>query len=264
MIVMKYKNAQCFNIYKYVCLVGLFSLMIDVNSHAHDSKELIAVTEILPPFQFQHDNGKLTGYSVDVMQRLYDITGDKVKTHVLPWGRAYKTALDRPNTIIYSITRSKFREEKFIWGGRLRHENLHVWTLSENNIGPLKKLTDINQYKVGLSRQSHAAQYLSNKGINSIYALGNPELPLTLLYLKRVDFVVGSKLSLDSRAESLGLDSGKLTSVFKLNEEDFSMHFAFSKGTLDSTIKRYNVAFESLIKSGELEKLKQKWKINIE
>jgi len=261
MIVKKNNNVQCFKIYKNICLICLFSL-IGFKSYATNSQELIAVTEILPPFQYKQNNGQLTGYSVEVMQRLYAIAGDDVKTQILPWGRAYKTALERPNTIIYSITRSKFREDKFIWGGRLRHENLHVWALSEKNIKPLTKLTDINQFKIALSRQSNAAQYLSSKGINSISSMGNSELPLTLLYLKRVDFVVGSKLSLDSRTASMGLDSDKLTSVFKLNEEDFSMHFAFSKGTLKSTVERYKVAFQLLIRSGELNKLKIKWKIN--
>jgi polar amino acid transport system substrate-binding protein len=211
--------------------------------------------------QFKEGNGQLTGYSVDVMQHLYSITGDVVETSVLPWARAYNMALSRPNTLIYSITRSKLREDKFIWGGPLRNEHLHVWALSGQNVKPLTQLTDINEFEIVLLRQSNAAQYLSSKGVNSIYYAMKTDLPLPLLYSKRVKFVIGSRLPLIRRVKSMGFDSDKLMSVFKLNEEKFTMYFAFSVGTEPKIVKRFQAAYQTLVNTGALDKLKSKWEI---
>ena len=99
-----------------------------VNTPSSIAKQLV-VTEILPPYQFYQVNNELSGFSVEVMEEIFKITGDDIDLQVLPWARAYQTALTQPNTLIFSLSRSLAREKLFIWGGKLMKEDIYAWGL---------------------------------------------------------------------------------------------------------------------------------------
>src|SRR5512136_411438 len=75
------------------------------------------VTEEFPPYNYQ-DNGKLIGVSTEVVEavlkQLPEIT---VEFKVYPWARAYKNALENPNTLIYSLGFNEKRRDLFKWVG---------------------------------------------------------------------------------------------------------------------------------------------------
>ena len=64
-----------------------------LNSTSSIAKQLV-VTEILPPYQFYQENNVLSGFSVEVLEALFKITNDDADLKVLPWARAYRTALN--------------------------------------------------------------------------------------------------------------------------------------------------------------------------
>jgi len=79
----------------------------------------VIMTEQYPPYNFEQ-NGLLKGIATDIMVEMFKRDGSK-KTikdiQLLPWARGYKDVQDKPNTILFAMTRSAEREKMFKWVG---------------------------------------------------------------------------------------------------------------------------------------------------
>lgn len=85
-----------------------------LRAFAHD--EIRIVTEELPPYNMTQD-GQITGMSTEVVQAVLKEVGMSAPIQSMPWARAYDIALNSENTLIYSITRTRQRENLFKWVG---------------------------------------------------------------------------------------------------------------------------------------------------
>ncbi|MBW2722514.1 MAG: transporter substrate-binding domain-containing protein, partial [Deltaproteobacteria bacterium] len=80
------------------------------------SAELIILTENLPPLNYVED-GVLVGPSVDIVREIQRRVGSHEEIKVYPWARAYKMALEDENVVLFSMTYTKVRYDKFKWIG---------------------------------------------------------------------------------------------------------------------------------------------------
>ncbi len=78
------------------------------------SAELTILTENLPPLNYV-DNGVLVGPSVDIVREIQRRVGSHEEIKVYPWARAYKMALEEENVVLFSMTYTKVRYDKFNW-----------------------------------------------------------------------------------------------------------------------------------------------------
>jgi len=83
-----------------------------------DARKLEIYTEESKPANFTQD-GVLTGLSTDVVYEIQKRIKDKTKIEVLPWKRAYTYATTKENVLLFSLTRTKDRENIFSWIGPL-------------------------------------------------------------------------------------------------------------------------------------------------
>lgn len=67
--------------------------------------ELSALTEALPPLNYELD-GKVVGFSSDLLDLMAKEAELTVVKRVLPWARAYDMVGRQPNTLIYSLART--------------------------------------------------------------------------------------------------------------------------------------------------------------
>ena len=81
-------------------------------------KELTVLTENLPPLNYV-ENGMLVGPSVEIVKEIQRRVGSDEQIQVYPWARAYKMALADENVILFGMTYTKVREDKFKWVGPL-------------------------------------------------------------------------------------------------------------------------------------------------
>ena len=80
--------------------------------------ELTVLTEDLPPLNYVN-NGVLVGPSVEIVREIIKRLGIKEKVQVYPWARAYKMALEEKNIVLFGMTYTEVRKEKFKWVGPL-------------------------------------------------------------------------------------------------------------------------------------------------
>ena len=89
----------------------LLMLLISVPNLHLSAEELQLYTEEWPPLNFTRDN-QLTGYSVELVQALSQLTGDPVRIESVPWTRGYGLAQQQANTGLFSVGRIAERESK--------------------------------------------------------------------------------------------------------------------------------------------------------
>jgi len=76
------------------------------------------VTENAPPLQYIK-NGKVVGKTTQLINQISESSNFKTNIKILPWARAYQTALNQKNMFIYPLVRTAERESKFIWIGKM-------------------------------------------------------------------------------------------------------------------------------------------------
>lgn len=241
---------------KYICIM----LFLMVNTSLSVAQQLV-VTEILPPYQFYQKDNVLSGFSVEVLDALFKITADDTELQVLPWARAYRTALNQPNTLIFSLARSLSREKLFIWGGKLTTENIYAWGLKQKFETPVTHLEQLREYKIAIANSTSTYQYFKQQEYPDIYEIVSQEQGLKMLYLNRVDVITGTKNALEASVKKLNLDFSKLKIILPITPVNLDLYFAFSLNSDDDIVKRYRDAYEEIVNSGTLTKLKTKWDV---
>ena len=115
-----------------VILSILIFLFVAGISHAQN---ITLVTENYPPFQIKESGKPPQGFAIELVEAMKKYAGINEKIEVYPWARAYNMALIKPNTFIFSLARTKEREDLFKWIGD--------YFMATTAIYALKSRTDI-------------------------------------------------------------------------------------------------------------------------
>ncbi len=136
------------------------------------TQPLRIVTEKLPPLQFTQSDGVVTGAMVDVINLLLKRAKINSDIEVLPWARSYQIALERDNTLIFSLMRGESREDKFIWIGKIFAMDSYLVALKSHKAFDINTIEDAKKYSVGSIRQDFVELYLRRNGFtegNNLY-----------------------------------------------------------------------------------------------
>ncbi len=80
------------------------------------SSELTVLTENLPPLNFVKNND-LIGPSVEIVKEIQKRVESNEEIQVYPWSRAYKKILKDENVVLFGMTHTEERHNKFKWVG---------------------------------------------------------------------------------------------------------------------------------------------------
>jgi polar amino acid transport system substrate-binding protein len=222
--------------------------------------ELTAVTESLPPLNYE-ENGMVTGYATELLQATVQTAKIKTRIDLLPWARAYQTVLAQPNILIYSITRNPERESLFEWIGPISPRQIFLYKLRERKDVSVKTLADASNYQIGLVREMAASKdFVKLSGIaeNKVDYAPTVESNMKKLFLRRVDLIVSQDWSAAFLAKSLNRKPEELEPVLLLNGTH-SYYFAFNKQSDPALVAKLRAAFDTVQKSGQMEKLQNKY-----
>jgi polar amino acid transport system substrate-binding protein len=223
--------------------------------------ELTAVTESLPPLNYE-DNGVITGFATELLEATVQTAKlKKAQISLLPWARAYQTVLAQPNTLIYSITRNPEREALFEWIGPISPRQIFLYKLRERKDVRITSVADATAYKIGLVREMASSKdFVKLSGIaeNKVDYAPTVESNMKKLFLQRIDLIVSQDWSAAFLAKSLNRKPEELEPVLLLNGTQ-SYYFALNKQSDPALVAKLRTAFETVQKSGQLEKLQNKY-----
>ncbi len=244
-------------------ILGIFIwLVFSTSGHAADSiDDIVFMTEQYPPYNLEQDY-EIKGIAVEILALILERT-DSVSTRsdikMLPWARGYKRTLTVPNSCLFSMTRTKEREDLFKWVGPIAPETVGLIARRESKI-KINTDTDIQKYKVGTIIDDVAELHLVNAGIdiNSLDRVATTEQNIRKLNLGRIDlWGYGVNVAMwELKAGGLNPTEYELVYILDDSKEVF---YAFHKDTSDSIIQELQVALDSVKADGEYQKILDKY-----
>ncbi|WP_085906354.1 substrate-binding periplasmic protein [Kiloniella majae] len=226
----------------------LFLSISPVKTSEVKASEIQLLTENYAPFNYLEQNN-LKGIGADIVGALQKKVGTPSAPKILPWKRAYRTALSSPNTGIFSITRTKERENLFHWVGPLYSVRDYIFIrkssdFSGQDISDLKAL-----HSIGLQAEGAVHKALVKLSFNNLIPIHQVDKQLDLLISGRISALQVSDLTMSFDLQKNNLSFTEVRPIAVLNQAD--MYLAFSKDTPLEEVNKWQEALNELIKEGK-------------
>jgi len=210
-----------------------------------------------PPANYLNKTGVPDGYVVDIIKALQKEVGNNAKIEFMPEVRALNIMQTTANTLLFSISKTKYRENLYLWLGQVMEKRWDVYALKASNL----KIKELKQLKklpmIGVVRGDVREEWLLTNDFTNLYSVTNHRQNVQRLLTGRVSTIVYEEQGLKYICQELGIDSTLFQSIYTIN---FSPVFiVISKGTHSTTFDAWQHAFNKLMSNGEIEKISLTW-----
>ncbi|MCP3942492.1 MAG: amino acid ABC transporter substrate-binding protein [Desulfobacteraceae bacterium] len=211
-----------------------------------------------PPGNFLDKNGKVTGLSVEYVREIQRSIGNTDEIRMVPWKRIYRTALQKPNIVFFSVARTPEREEKFHWIALVMRKPWALYSMKRAKLR-IKSLEDAKKVKfIGVMRGDVRADWLLQHGFTNLNEVKNHEKNIQKLFQGRVDLIFYSPHGAANICRKLGFDFNRLDPV--LFPYTSMSYIAMSKnGTSLETVKLWQKTAQQIKDDGQFKKIAEKW-----
>jgi polar amino acid transport system substrate-binding protein len=225
------------------------------------SEKMTILTENLPPLNYVKD-GVLVGPSVEIVREIQRRLGSHEQIEVYPWARAYKRALEDENVVLFSMTYTKARHDKFKWIGPLAKKR-DILVAKKGSGIEINSLEDAKKVKrIGTLRDDTRERLLKSLGFTNLEPVSDERKNAKKLILGRIDLWTYKKPGLRTVCELAGVDYDEVEELYHLRE--IELMIAFSKKTSDEIVQKWRNAFNEMLADGTIMKIRKKWNAKLE
>ncbi|MCP4110794.1 MAG: transporter substrate-binding domain-containing protein [Desulfobacteraceae bacterium] len=223
------------------------------------AEKISIVTESLPPYQIQGNQKEVSGMATEIVRAVLKEAGMQGDIRMYPWARAYKIALYQKNVLIYSIMRTRQRENFFKWVGVITPFDIYLHKLKSRTDVTVNSLEDCKKYLIGVVKDNAEDHYFMSKRGFRTELSGNDILNIEKLLSKRVDLIPFNENMLSYRMKTKGHDVSEVEKLIHLPETSADIYMAFNKNTPDSLVEKFRNAFDKIKKSGKYDSIRNKY-----
>ena len=231
---------------QFLMMAGLFFL--GINSEAATLNDIEFITESYPPYNFEQD-GVVKGITVEILLETSKEAGQPLKRSQLklrPWARGYRQALSGPMVMLFSMSRTKEREDKFQWVGPILKNRVAVLAKKSSGI-KITSSDDLQKYSIGAVLDDVGEQILKSLGNSSnIQTSAKPAAVAKKLNSGRIQLWAYDETVAKSIMSSAGLNSAEFEAVFTLKET--ASFYALSKDVPRPLVELLQSGLDSLKK----------------
>ena len=241
--------------------IPIVALVVLITCQSVMCEDLTILTENLPPLNYV-ENGVLVGPSVDIVKQIQKRVGSKEEIQVYPWARAYQMALNEKNIILFGMTYTKLRKDKFKWVGPLATKR-DILVAKKGSGIKISSLEDAKKVvRIGTLRDDTRERLLKSHGFTNLEPVSDEQLNAKKLALGRIDLWTYKIPGLRTVCDLAGVDYADFEEVYHLREIDLMI--AFSKRTPDSIVQKWRDAFNEMLADGTILQIRNKWNMKLE
>lgn len=244
-------------------IIACICLMVLLWAADLSALEFKVLTEDYAPFNYM-ENGELTGFTTEIVEILLEKTGiQPVRGKILlwPWKRAYQTALEEENVLLFTTTRTPEREDLFKWVGPIYPREQWVFKLKERTNIQIDSLEDAKGYTIVAVKEAANHQFLSKHGFEegkNLLTTNTGDSKIKMLLAGRVDLALYIKLDIAYNLRQIGKTYDMVEPLF-LASGDLWYYLAFSKGTPDEVVEQFQQALDAMKQDGIYNTLLEKY-----
>jgi polar amino acid transport system substrate-binding protein len=214
---------------------------------------LYITTEYSPPTSMQ-EGDNVIGSATEKVREAMTRAGIAYTLELLPWKRAYSAAMTRPDTCVYSTTRTPERERLFKWVGPTDEGDWVLLGRADRNY-KLATLEDARSLRIGTYNGDARDEFLRTRGFKVDPAPNDMINPQKLM-MNRIDLWAAGFRRGSAVMEANGW-AGKIVPVLSFNR--VKLYLACNPGVPDATIERLNSAMDAMVKDGTTRRLDRKY-----
>lgn len=215
--------------------------------------QLYIATEYSPPISMMGAEGVI-GSATDKVREALARAGVAYTLELLPWKRAYASALTRPDGCVYSTTRTPEREHLFKWVGPT-DEGEWVLLGRADRKYRLRTLEDARGMRIGTYNGDARDEFLRTRGFLVDPAQNDMINPRKLL-LNRIDLWAAGFRRGSAVMETNGW-SRQIVPVLTFNQ--VKVYLACNPAVPDATIDKLNAALDAMGRDGTSRRLERKY-----
>ena len=237
-------------------LFGILAAIILLAGQAVFSADLTILTENLPPLNYV-EHGVLVGPSVEIVEEIKRRVKEEAPIQVYPWARAYKLALDEPNVVLFGMTYTEVRKDKFKWVGPLATKR-DILVAKKGTNFRIRSLEDAKKVKrIGTLRDDTRERLLKRNGFTNLESVSDEQLNAKKLALGRIDLWAYKIPGMQTVCDLAGVDYSEFEEVHHLRQ--IELMIAFSIKTSDSIVQQWRDAFNEMAGDGTITNIQKKW-----
>lgn len=239
-----------------LCLLVLAGVMAFTPGCGDSDDTLkVALTGKFPPFSFYDDQGRVTGFDVDVSRQIASRLGKKVEFVTVEWDGILAGLLSgKYDCIISSMAITKERAEKVNFSNPYYISGAQLF-VHENKKDEIDSIEDIGEGRIGVVLGETYEQYMRTRHpeINIATYKGTPDI-FQEMDTGRLDGFVTDRLVGMYQIKSAGREYAPAGEL--LYKETLAIPTVKSDKKLLADI---NGALENMSRSGELRRIHMKW-----
>jgi polar amino acid transport system substrate-binding protein len=200
------------------------------------------LAEVYRPFIYV-DKGKPAGLAVDLLKLIWqEMDVPEQPIQVMPWPRIYDSGQWDRQVAIFSVYRTKARENIFKWVGPIAKGRQGLFCLRSRDL-KLCSLDGMAGLKIASLRDTASTSKVLQAGIVPTYA-AHAEHAVQLLRTGRVDAVAMDESRFRHTIADMGLSAKDFETALILSVD--GLYYAFSTDTDDALIDRFQRALDAV------------------
>ena len=223
---------------------GLF--FFSINSQAITLNDIEFIVDDYPPYNFE-ENDVVKGITVEILLETSKEAGQPLKRSQLklrPWARGYRQALSGPMVMLFAMSRTEAREDKFQWVGPILKHRVAVLAKTSSAI-KIDSSDDLKKYSIGAVLDDVGEQLLRKLGNSgNVQTSTKPFSLVKKLDYGRIQLLVLDEIVAKSVMRSAGLNGNDFEVIFTLKET--ASYYALSKDVPKSLVELLQGALDRL------------------
>jgi len=206
---------------------------------------------------FFRQNGVITGFCADVVKDIQRRIGDATPMQVVPWVRAYRTALAGENVVLACPKRTPARETRFKWVGPLLETHTNLYALRSTGLH-LQTLDEARKLDgILLPREFYSYDYLAAAGFTNLEPVATSRVMLTMLLAGRRPAMVTDSEQLNTLLKQAAVPAGTVVPVLPVMKTQ--SYLTFPPDAPEAQVERWRQALEAMKQDGTFARLQKQW-----
>lgn len=245
---------------KYFILSMMAVLLIPLNALTAE-RMIFVIGGMSPPLAYE-DNSKIVGTDVEVVKEFCRQNNITPEFKVFPWKRALKSLKDGSVHAMFSLLRTKEREEFLYYPSTPINMVRTVVIARKKDQIKISGINDLKDKKIGvIDGYKYGAEFDTLSGLDKIL-LNDKKQMIFLLDKERVDVILDSESIFNFNCKKFGFDRNKFKVVYLVRENP--LYIGFSKSALkqkgEDLAKKFTPFLKELKTKGELDKIRNKYR----
>jgi len=229
---------------------------------AISAQNISMINDTYEPFVMDGKNPNLPGIDIEIASIALKKAGYDFNFKVVPWSRVLdelkRGKADMTTTLSWKEERDAFLD----WSIPYRTTTTYLFLYPKDKPLQIKSLKDLEGKKIAGIRDFTYPKDISENSKIRIEGLKSLDVAVEFMLQGRADLVIANSVQGIWEIKTKGLAEKVAPTEFKFQSQDEGRGtmMGFSKSrNLKSTIEKFNKALEEMIKSGEIQKIEEKY-----